>query len=81
MVVALMISLLLLYTRLGLLAAIAFFFASYVLTDFPVTANLEAWYWGSSLFALGIVAAVGLYGFFISTTGRPLVRDASTPLT
>ncbi len=80
MVVALMISLLLLYTRLGLLAAIAFFFASYVLTDFPVTANLEAWYWGSSLFALGIVAAVGFYGFFISTTGRPLVRDASAPL-
>ncbi len=81
MVVALMISLLLLYTRLGLLAAISFFFASYMLTDFPVTANLEAWYWGSSLFALGIVAAVGLYGFFISTTGRPLVRDASAPLT
>jgi len=80
MVVALMISLLLLYTRLGLLAAIAFFFASYVLTDFPITANLDAWYWGSSLFALGIVAAVGFYGFYTSTIGRPLVRDAAAPL-
>ena len=75
MVVVLMTALFLLYIRLGLLASFAFFFASYILTDFPLTANLDSWYLGSSLFALGVVAAVGLYGFFISTSGRSLVRD------
>jgi serine/threonine-protein kinase len=75
MVVALMTSLLVLYTRLGLLAAISFFFASYILTDFPLTANLNGWYWSSSLFALCIVAAVGFFGFLTSISSRPIVRD------
>jgi len=79
-VVALMIAFLLLVTRLGLLAAIAFFFAAYILNNFPLTANLDAWYLGSSLFALGVVAAVGLYGFYTSTTGGPFVHDAVAPL-
>jgi len=79
-VVALMTSLLLLYTQLGLLAAVSFFYASYVLTDFPLTANLGAWYWSSSLFALIIVAAVGLYSFFISTARSSHVRDVDAPI-
>jgi serine/threonine-protein kinase len=70
------ISLFLLYTRLGLLAAIAFFFASYMLTSFPITADLNAWYFGGSLYALSIVAAMGCYGFYTATTGRPLLGDA-----
>jgi serine/threonine-protein kinase len=69
-VIALVTSLLLLYVRLGLLAAIAFFFASYVLTDFPLTARLDAWYWGSSLFALATVAALGVYGCWVSMSHR-----------
>jgi hypothetical protein len=80
MVIVLMTSSLLLYTRLGLLAANAFFFTAYILTDFPLTANLDSWYLGSSLFALGIAAAIGVYGFYISTTGRSLVRDSVAPL-
>ena len=75
MVAALMTSLLLLYTRLGLLAAIAFFFAAYMLTDFPITADWHARYWDSSLYALTVVAALGVYGFYTSTTGRPLFGD------
>jgi len=75
MVATLMIASLLLYTRLGLLAAVAFFFAAYILTDFPLTAHINAWYWSSSLYALGIVAALGTYGFFTCTTNRPLVRS------
>jgi serine/threonine-protein kinase len=67
---ALMISVLILITRLGLLAAFAFFFTSYVLTDFPLTANPEAWYWGSTLFALVVVTAIGIYGFYTSTSKR-----------
>jgi serine/threonine-protein kinase len=80
MVIALMTSSLLLYTRLGLLAAISFFYTAYILTDFPLTANLNSWYLGSSLFALGIVAMIGVYGFYTSTTGRPHVRDEVAPL-
>ncbi|MGD9345982.1 MAG: protein kinase [Candidatus Aminicenantes bacterium] len=79
MVFVLMTSLLLLNTRLGLLAAIAFFYASYILHDFPLTADLNAWYLGSSLFALGLIAAIGVYGFYTSTTGRPHVRDEMAP--
>jgi serine/threonine-protein kinase len=75
MAAALMTSLLLLYIRLGLVAAIASFFASYMLTDFPITADWDAWYWGSSLYALTVVAAIGVCGFYTSTTGRPLFGD------
>jgi serine/threonine-protein kinase len=74
-VIALTTALLLLYIRLGLLAAISFLYTYYVLTDFPLTANLNAWYLGSSLFALGLIAAIGVYGFYISTSGRPHVRN------
>jgi hypothetical protein len=77
---AMMVALLLLITRLGLLAAIAFFYASYLLHDFPLTADPNSWYWGSSLFALGIVAAVGAYGFYLSTSGRSLFRDSAVSL-
>ena len=74
-VAALATSLLLLYTRLGLMAAISFLFASYMLTDFPITADWDAWYWGSSLYALTVVAAVGVFGFCTSTTGHRLLGD------
>lgn len=66
-------ALLLVYTRLGLLAAIACLFATYMLTDFPITADLDVWYWGNSLYALTVVAAMGAYGFYTSTTGQPLL--------
>jgi len=77
MVAAIATSLLLLYTRLGLLAAIAFFLASYMLHSFPITADLDAWYWGSSLYALTVVAALGVYGFYTSTTGKLITGEAA----
>jgi len=67
-------ALLLLYLQLGLLAAIAFFFASYMLNDFPLTADLGAWYWGRSLYALAVVAGIGVFGFYTSTTGSAPAR-------
>lgn len=78
-VIALVTSLLLLITRLGFLAVAAFFFAAYVLHDFPLTANLDTWYWSHSIFALGVVTAVGLFGFFTSTAGRSLAGDTKIP--
>ena len=68
--VALMISLLVIITRLGLLAAFAFFYAAYVLNDFPLTSDPSSWYWGGTFFALGIVTAIGIYGFYTSTSKR-----------
>lgn len=72
-------ALLLLYTRLGLLAAIIFFFATYLLNDFPLTAHWGVWYWGHSLYALVVVAAIGSFGFYTSTNGqRSCDRSART---
>jgi serine/threonine-protein kinase len=70
-------ALFLLYTRLGFLAAVAFLFVADVLADFPLTANTDAWYWNSSLFALAFVAALGIYGFATSSRGRSLVHAAA----
>ncbi len=64
------------YLHLGLLAAIAFFFASYMLNDFPLTGNLGTWYWGSSLYALTVVAAIGVFGYYSSTTGQAINETA-----
>jgi serine/threonine-protein kinase len=64
--------------RLGLLAGVVLHFVLYVLIHFPVTANLEAWYAGSGLFALAAVAGLAVYGYFTSLAGRPFRRDPLT---
>ncbi|MBN2246466.1 MAG: protein kinase [Candidatus Aminicenantes bacterium] len=77
---ALMISLLVIITRLGLLAAFAFFYAAYILSDFPLTSDPSSWYWGSTLFALGIITAIGIYGFYTSTSKRSLSKNSAVLL-
>ncbi|MHC4401199.1 MAG: protein kinase domain-containing protein [Planctomycetota bacterium] len=62
--------------RCGLLAMIAAFFAFRLLTSLPVTADVGAWYWSSSLLALVVVAAVGLYGYYTSWAGRWIFGSA-----
>ncbi len=63
-------------TYCGLLACMAMLFSGELLRVCPVTADLDAWYWGGSLLALGTVAAVGAYGFYTSLAGRPLFGGA-----
>lgn len=56
--------------RYGLLAMVATFFSFWMLHFLPITSDIGAWYWQSSLFCLAIVAAVGAYGFYTSLGGR-----------
>lgn len=60
--------------RLGVLAAVAFVFASDVLAVAPLTLDASAWYFGASL--TYIVALVGLagYGAVVSVGGRSFVK-------
>jgi cellulose synthase/poly-beta-1,6-N-acetylglucosamine synthase-like glycosyltransferase len=69
------VSLLYLLTRYGLLTLIAALVSMELLVAFPVTADLAAGQWNASLFALVAVAALGVYGFSISTGGRLLFSD------
>jgi len=69
------VSLLYLLTRYGLLTLIAALVSLELLVAFPVTADLSASHWNASLFALVAVAALGVYGFYISTSGQLLLRD------
>jgi len=57
-------------TRHGLVTYLAALVCFLLLRSFPITADYQAWYWGKSLFALAIVAAVGAYAFYISSAAR-----------
>ena len=63
--------LLLLLTRFGLLAAIAAFFCTDCLNNFPITTDFSAWYAGIGFLALLVFAAVALFSFYTSLGGRP----------
>jgi serine/threonine-protein kinase len=63
--------------RYGLVAFIAAWLAMRVLEFFPVTADMDTWYSGASLFALGAVAAMAVYGFYTSLAGRPVLGQPS----
>lgn len=56
--------------RHGLLAMAATLFSFFMLRFFPITSDLNAYYWQSSLFCLAIVAAIGVYGFYTCLGGR-----------
>ena len=68
--------------RWGLISAFVAWFSLLLLIRFPITADIDAWYWASSLFALGAVAALGVYGFYTSVV-RPaqMTRQASAQQT
>jgi Protein kinase domain len=63
--------------RFGLLAVMTnqvFFFLSFF---YPLTSDFSAWYAPSGFFAIFIMLALSIYGFYISLAGQPLFR---TPL-
>ena len=63
------------FLRFGLLAWV---FANYFghFLAFPLTTDASAWYAGTSLFLLLVLAALAAYGFRIATAGRPLFSGA-----
>ncbi|HEY8183757.1 MAG TPA: serine/threonine-protein kinase [Thermoanaerobaculia bacterium] len=56
--------------RFGLVASSAAFFAYLFLRRVPITLDPSAWYFGRSTFALALLIAIALYGFFISFGGK-----------
>ncbi|RMF83566.1 MAG: hypothetical protein D6744_04445 [Planctomycetota bacterium] len=65
-------ALLFLLMRFGLLAVIIALFYMMLLENYPITADVHAWYAGASFFALGLASLLALYGYLISVRGRPL---------
>jgi hypothetical protein len=59
------------FLRFGLLAWV---FANYFghMLEFPLTTDFSAWYAGTSLFLLLVLAALAVYGFRIALAGRPM---------
>ena len=63
--------------RFGLVALIrTFLFISYF-SDFPITTQASAWYAGIGFSGLLFLAAMTLYGFYISLAGRPMFGAAA----
>jgi hypothetical protein len=61
-----------LLTRFGLLAFVADSVVEGMFQVFPMTLDSSAWYSTAGYVALAFLAALALYGFRISTAGRPL---------
>ena len=64
-------ALILVFLRFGLLALV---FGNYFhhFLEFPLTTDSSAWYAGTSLFLLLVLAALAVYGFRIALAGRPM---------
>jgi len=60
--------------RFGLLALVFALFYMLLLSTYPLTYDVSAWYFDSSLFALGIAAALAVYGYYVTMAGRPLLN-------
>jgi hypothetical protein len=63
------------FVRFGLLAWV---FANYFghCLQFPLTTDSSAWYFGTSLLVLVVLAAIAVYGFRIALAGRPMFSGA-----
>ena len=63
------------FLRFGLLSWVFSNYFGHCL-EFPLTTDASAWYAGTSLFVLLVLAALAVYGFRIALAGRPLFSGA-----
>jgi serine/threonine-protein kinase len=70
-------SLVLLMTRLGLVALSAEQITFYCLWYPPMTLHLGAWYGTPTVFVLDAITAIAVYGFRTSLAGRPIFSGAA----
>lgn len=63
------------FLRFGLLALVFGFYFNHFL-QFPLTTDSSSWYAGTSLFLVGVLAALAVYGFKIALAGQPLFSGA-----
>jgi hypothetical protein len=59
-------------SRFGLIALAAGIFVADLVGNLPATANFSAWYASGPIFALVVVAALAIWGFYTSLAGRPI---------
>jgi serine/threonine-protein kinase len=59
------------FVRFGLLAWVIANYFSHCL-QFPLTTDPSAWYFGTSLLVLAVLAAIAVYSFRIALAGRPM---------
>jgi len=53
-------------------------FGSSLLTLFPMTFDLSAWYAWNTILVLLVLAALAAYGFRMSLAGRRILRESPT---
>jgi Protein kinase domain len=68
---------LVLLIRFGLLALMVALCTFILLLLFPLTTRFSAWYAGPTFFALFVVLAAAIFGFYTSTAGKPLFGGIS----
>jgi serine/threonine-protein kinase len=61
-------------SRLGLLAMASVQFFYFMGSFYPYTADFSSWYAGGTIFGLVVCAGFALYGFHTSTAGQPFFR-------
>ena len=62
--------------RFGLLANLAFWFNFFLLLRYPMATDMDLWYSGGTVFAIGLAAVLGLYGFHTALAGQRLFGSA-----
>jgi serine/threonine-protein kinase len=62
--------------RMGLLASAASYFFLIALQAIPLTLDPRAWYFGTCMLGMGVLAGLLLYGFHVSLAGKPLLPHA-----
>jgi hypothetical protein len=62
--------------RFGLLALVANLVVYSILSNFPLTFQVSAWYSGISVTAILLIAVMAFYGFYTSLGGRPVFGGA-----
>ena len=63
--------------RFGLLATMAAQLFFFLTMAYPLTTDFSAWYASSTIFALAIILATSIYGFYISLGGQPVFGTKS----
>jgi hypothetical protein len=71
------LSIVLVLKRFGLLTLVVGLVIQNVLQVFPITSHLSQWYASAGLAGILVIAAVGLYAFYMSLGGKPLFSAAA----
>ena len=60
--------------RLGLLAIVTWLLFFLLSFFYPLTTDFSAWYAGSAIFSLSVIAGLAIYGFYTSLAGQSVFQ-------